>query len=629
MGIPRLRRHLTPFCQTVLLQSGADVDLECIKSVVIDGPSLVYNVYARLLSWFLTTSSNMVDALPTCDEVSRGVMLYLMHLKMLGVEIENIYFDGALPAHKRETRITRLENQRKKLELFCAETKNGFDVSKAPIYNRIINPDNVLRSRPTPAKYGNIPANPFMVSAVFEDLKCRWNRANIINSIRDTLPLHMIDIEDFPWASVTTMVSGEADAYCASAARCTDACILTNDSDLLLYELGKYGSVVFLDSVELRTDFEQPLSSQIKATMLRPSLVAQRLGVPNLLLLAFEISKALPETSLVELLRRTKMGIAEVEMSSYQQFASEYQSDRLQVHGEGKKELLKIIDTRISELFWQYEMRSEYTDMGYPHVYLSVLNEDHTRKCAWAKGRGYRQLAYSIMNLSRPIDERHCFIAEFVRSGRRISEDKLKLLDEGSIPAQLELLQARLESLQTSFRKSSDNLDYWAAFALCDVYLVADAERTQKDFQKLEQFFKLGYTGKRLKWDDIHLTAQMHAVLYSLRILKQLLGLFYSRDVAVLNLMAILDNLPPLHIMMDPASRRAEVYMNDLTTAQLSDCFGHLVQRRQSDCTTSISTKTAKRGLRSSSSHVAITEQGVGDYIPSHTSNIYELLQEG
>jgi hypothetical protein len=530
-----------------------------------------------------------------------------------------------LPAHKRETRVARLENQRNKLELFCAETKNGFDVSKAPIYNRIIKPDNVLRSRPTPAKYGNIPANPFMVSAVFEDLKCRWNRANILDSIRDTLPLHTIDIEDFPWASVTTMVSGEADAYCASVARCMGACILTNDSDLLLYDLGKYGSVVFLDSVEIRSDFEQPPFPQIKATMLRPSLVARRLGIPNLLLLAFQISRARPETSLVELLRRTKMGIAEVEMSSYQQFASEYQSDRLQMQGQGTKGLLKIIDTRISELFWQYEMRSEYTDMGYPHVYLSVLNEDHTRKCAWGKGRGYRQLAYSIMNLSRPIHERHCFIAEFVRRGQRISEDKLKLLDSGSISAQLELLQARLESLQPSFKKSSDNLDYWAAFALRDVYL-ADAELAQNDFQKLEQFFKHGYIGKRLKWEDIHLTAQMHAVLYSLRILKQILDLFYPRDVVVLDLMAIFDKLPPLHIMMDPASRRAEVYMSILTPAQLSDCFGRLIQRRQSDCTTSTGTETAKRELRSS--HVGTTEQGIGDCIPSHTSNIYELLQE-
>ncbi|KAL4991565.1 XPG domain containing-domain-containing protein [Aspergillus falconensis] len=567
----------------------------------------------------------MVDALPTCDEVSRGVVLYLMHLKMLGVEIESIYFDGALPARKRETRVTRLENQRNKLELFCAETKNGFDVSKAPIYNRSIKPDNVLRSRPTPAKYGNLPANPFMVSAVFEDLKCRWNRANITNYIGDSLLPHTIDLEDFPWASITTMVSGEADAYCASAARYINSCILTNDSDLLLYDLGDYGSVVFLDSVELRSDFMQPLSFQIKARMLRPSLTARRLGIPNLLLLSFELLKARPETGLVELLRRAKSGIAEVEMSNYQQFAGEYQSDRLRMQGQGIKEPLEILDTRISELFWQYEMQDEYADMGYPHVYLSVLNEDHTRKCAWAKGRDYRHLAYSILNLSRPMHERHCFIAEFIRRGQRISEDKMELLDEESISAQLELLQVRLESLRTSFRKSSDSLQYWAAFALCDVYLGADAELTQRDFQKLEQFFKLGYMGKRLRWEDIHLTAQMHAVLYSLRILKQLLGLFYSMDVVVLNLRAILESLPPLHIMMNPTCRRAGLYMSDLTPAQLSDCFGRLVQKRQSNF--SIGTKTEQREPQSSL-HIAITEQSVADHVPSRTSNIYELLQE-
>ncbi|KAL6229874.1 hypothetical protein BDW75DRAFT_234852 [Aspergillus navahoensis] len=598
MGIPHLRRHLTPFAQTVLLQNGADAHLECIRCVVIDGPSLVFSVYARLLSWFLTTSSNMVEALPTCDEVSRGVMLYLMHLKMLGVEIESIYFDGALPARKRETRVSRLENQRAKLELFCAETKNGFDVSKAPIYNRIIKPDYVLRGRPTPAKYGNLPANPFMVSAVFEDLKYRWNRANITNSIGDALPLHTIDLEDFPWASIATMVSGEADAYCASAARCMDACILTNDSDLLLYDLGTYGSVVFLDSVELRSDFIQPLSAHIKATMLRPSQVARRLGISSLLLIAFELLKARPETGLVELLWRAKSGISEVEMSNYQRFAAEYQSDRLRVQ-----------------------------DMGYPHIYLSVLNEDHTKKCAWAEGRDYRHLAYSILNLSRPIHERHCFIVEFVRRGQRISEDKMELLDEISILARLELLHIRLESMRTSFGKSGDSMDYWAAFALCDVYLGADAELTQSDFQKLEQFFKHGYMGKRLKWEDIHLTARMHAVLYSLRILKQLFGLFHLRDAVVLNLWTILESLPPLHIMMNPACRRAGFNTSDLTTAQLSDCFGRLVQRRQSNFTISTGTKTAQREPQSSL-HVAITEQSVGDRFPSYTSNIYELLQE-
>lgn len=90
MGIPRLKKHLLSFCQPVLFQGGTDCNdegLECISSLVIDGPSLVYSVYSRLLSWFSATGPSRFEALPTCDEVSQGVMLYLAHLEMLGVKM--------------------------------------------------------------------------------------------------------------------------------------------------------------------------------------------------------------------------------------------------------------------------------------------------------------------------------------------------------------------------------------------------------------------------------------------------------------------------------------------------------------------------------------------------------------
>ena len=86
MGIPHLTRHLFPFAESVRLSGGEEDGVLCVQSVVIDGPSLVYNVYFRLLSCVEQTL-NPIDAQPTCDEVSMGVMFYLLQLTILGVKM--------------------------------------------------------------------------------------------------------------------------------------------------------------------------------------------------------------------------------------------------------------------------------------------------------------------------------------------------------------------------------------------------------------------------------------------------------------------------------------------------------------------------------------------------------------
>lgn len=57
-----------------------------IESVVIDGPSLVYLIYSRLLSW-RDPALNILDAQPTCNEVSMGVVMYLLQLMCAGVRM--------------------------------------------------------------------------------------------------------------------------------------------------------------------------------------------------------------------------------------------------------------------------------------------------------------------------------------------------------------------------------------------------------------------------------------------------------------------------------------------------------------------------------------------------------------
>lgn len=54
--------------------------------MVVDGPGLVYLVYNRLLSWS-EGRSNVVDAQPSANEVSIGVMQFLLSLRGLDVRM--------------------------------------------------------------------------------------------------------------------------------------------------------------------------------------------------------------------------------------------------------------------------------------------------------------------------------------------------------------------------------------------------------------------------------------------------------------------------------------------------------------------------------------------------------------
>ena len=89
MGIQRLAKHLFPYAENIQLkgsQTQLTSEITCIESVVIDGPSLVYLIFSRLLSW-ADPVLNILDAQPTCDEVSSGVMLYLIRLMCSGIRM--------------------------------------------------------------------------------------------------------------------------------------------------------------------------------------------------------------------------------------------------------------------------------------------------------------------------------------------------------------------------------------------------------------------------------------------------------------------------------------------------------------------------------------------------------------
>ncbi|OGM41257.1 hypothetical protein ABOM_009788 [Aspergillus bombycis] len=484
---------------------------------------------------------------------------------------ERICFDGALPSEKRQTRLLRLEKSRRKLELLRLKPQGALQRSSGYSGKRAIALENVLQGRALPARYNDFPENPFMVPAVFEDLKHRWNRENIVTVARDALCMQSIEIKDFPWADVTIMVPGEADAYCAYIAKYVNSSILTNDSDLLLYDLGPRGSIISLDSIEIvGWDPLRPSERQIRATSLSPALVARRLGIPDILRFAFEL-KTHPDAGMAELVQRANSSYEGPENTSdYQTFIQEYQ-EGMHESEAANPQRVPHLDARVSELFWQFEWRQAHMVQETLHMYLAVLNEDHARRCAWAEGRLYRTLAYSVLNASRPVPKRVDFINEFARRGGRIAVDKVVLGDENWIKTETKCLLIRLRSVQKKVEVDTTLPAYWIIFALCDLH-EADSNLVTLDHARLSRFLTLGHMSEKFDWKDIQLTAQIQAVLYSLRILGQLLESSMDTCDNMVELKSILSNLPPLHMIMGPAPSMMDETLN-------MSCVSALVHR--------------------------------------------------
>ncbi|RAL06667.1 PIN and XPG domain-containing protein [Aspergillus homomorphus CBS 101889] len=570
MGILRLRHHLEPFAETIFLQDEKypGQGVANVKSVVIDGPSLVYHIHHRLLSWS-HTELGYPDIQPTCDEVSHGVMKFLLHLTMLGVKIDKICFDGALPPSKQETRLARLEKTRKRLQVFRA-SKLAIPVipstAKEPIAHRL---GNLFLNQTLPPKFNLVPDNPFIVPAVYEDLRQRWSRENIHKAIRGTSSMSMtVDhLESFPWAKVTIMVPGEADAYCAYLAMKNGSSILTNDSDLLLYDIGSSGSVIFLNSISTGHTNPQTL---IKAQRLCPNAIARRLGLTTLLPLAFELYSN-PGIGIKELIQRSKiLDQAPALVSDYTHFSREYQyqipSKTLIDNIEHRYP--QSLDTRVSELVSQHIFPETYLHEHSLSMYLVIPNEDPKRQCAWMHGREIRVIGYSVLNLSQPSDKRHEYIAEYVRRGERITADQITLESRSWVLAKIQSLLDLLHAVHVKTGLEIDCPFYWRTFALYTIWAQQTTSKAPKPGQ-LKHLLTSGYMGHKLDWDDVHIVAQIQCVLYSLRMLNQLLGLSHVSSGQTTRAATFLSHLPPLHILMKSAYEIKEEFTSGISAEEV------------------------------------------------------------
>lgn len=438
MGIPHLITHLRPYAQAESLSG---------KRICIDGPALAYHVYFICLAARFS-SENPFEAMPSYQEIRDTTIAWLYGLEASGATMlvssyilvtptlirgsEKIFFDGYLPATKLNTRLERLRSQTKKLDTYHHANPA---LCQLPRRRTPINP-NLFGRNSVKSSHLSFPPVPFLVPTVLDAL-----------------------LSSGHFGTFTRVVPGEADSFCAAYLNEHGGAVITGDSDLLVYDLGAAGSVVFLRDIEV-TENGNP--SALQSPIFEVTNIAHRLGLPavrGIRELAFEL-RTDSNASLGTLLRRAATGTAaKLYSDKYQRFCQEYEFPTgifIQETPCGKvvkatQRVLQSLDPRISEYVLQFPSLSSLTELevahsDIPHIFLPFLLGSPVLTNAFETSTAVRLLAYSILNLIVPENERCLAVIEHRKQqtdsgGRKWEVPDASLMEE-SCEALLQLFSA-------------------------------------------------------------------------------------------------------------------------------------------------------------------------------------------
>lgn len=400
-----------------------------------------------------------------------------------------IYFDGYLPTSKTETRLQRLCDKSHEAQRYFLGTISGLNKS-------------TLKA----------PSSPFIVPAVLEALRSQER-----------------------YSIITHVVPGEADPYCANDVRQNGGALLTGDSDFLLYDLGPTGTVAFFR--DIYSTPQEGKTSHISALRYSPGDITQKLllepGQKGMLAAGFEISLS-PDKSYQALAgtpRTQWKYLAPSHKSAYDEFISEYivAPDEL----GSIPSYLKYTDPRVAEFILDWAAvaglnpaslsspdSSDTRSTRYPVVHLPLLIDRWDVATSWNASTAIRQLAYSLCQGG---GDSISTVTEYRRT--------LSLYSAGQ---QVELLAA--SDVPDTLR---DTLSYTREFlhgligtarlqwiTACLGFEIGHAASEGKESTTVKLLKKASASGGLLDpddWDAIHLVAMMQGVLYSLRILQQVL----------------------------------------------------------------------------------------------------------
>jgi len=398
------------------------------------------------------------------------------------------------------------------------------------------------------------------------------------------------------WASTVSVVPGEAEAFCAHTARVSDAAILTNDSDPVLFAVPSENyAVVLLRSLSMNTTGGV---RTVEAQCWRPRQIAQKLDLTNLLNLGFERSKDLTASFAVIRQRSLHSTRAHKDESAFKAFAAQFECPSLSLLELSISSCLTILDPRLAELVCQLDDLSDPTMQSnlYSglHVTLPILHEDPTRDSSWSYGRPLRHAAYCLLFLHKVGSKKGFLgnegiasdhsIVELSRKGQGIGQD-LHLLTSSNQPLSVakeqlhRLSQYVLQAFPSdSPQTKASSYILWALHIVLNYrlanskqsisrklveYCLGLAHPPAKRFQKLVT--GLQTNDEADSWTLLHLNANIQAVLYSARMLKQTTEYLQKDnrnhpkivDDPISKMATVLELMPPIQdLFLDPNRMR-------------------------------------------------------------------------
>ena len=439
---------------------------------------------------------------------------------------KRIYFDGGLPQGKWGVRVARLEAYLRQLVTYQANNRELKSGNYSGTESSVPVESLFDFFRPVRPKFRVLPATPFLVPAALESLASSQ------------------------FAEIVEVIPGEADAFCAAAARESGGLVVTGDSDLLVYDLGLNGGVAFLEQFEHRVCEGSPGSHYLLANLAIPREITQRLDVESMQRLAFEL-KGDPSIALQEAVQRSKREIGLTgKRPYYQVFCEEYAKEMAMSHDGQVGSLVtssQLLDPRLSELALQFGDPQQ----NIVHMYLPFLIEDPSRVSAWGVSRGLRALAYTIL-AGLGTQRRTPSILEYSRRDIRIVANDVRVLDSSETLHSAKTLIRKLVAVKDRFAALAPTIG-WRIFGMIEVFSrYVEGGRPLPSHHDFSKIFP-GNQGRLSSWQDVQLAAMMQAALYSMRLLKQALDCVNRtqkgtgrQELEVLELHSHLESLPSL-----------------------------------------------------------------------------------
>ncbi|KAL9128345.1 MAG: hypothetical protein Q9217_002949 [Psora testacea] len=532
------------------------------KKVIIDGPCLAFFIYNRLLA-HKPGELGPVDCQPSYEEIGKGVLAFLRQLEACGLQIDRIYFDGYLPESKRDTRFRRLDQGLSDLASFHATHREGLELSddacnltfELHSASDDTVAERVFQQKPRPVALRGTQSASFLVPAVLETL---------LNS---------------KFAEITTLVPGEADPYCARRARRESGIVLTSDSDLIIHDLGWSGSVVYLAQLELhilRHGKQNVLRlgkqnatpcTFLQAPIFEPHYIANKLHLPDLVGLGYFMAKH-PTKSVQDILQTIHISLPynsrrdlPDDLPTFEALYRTMPASNESQNFDTKclqqfRANRKVLDPRLSEVVLQFaSTNTECVD-----CFLPPLIDDPSRVSAWEASAKERSFAYACLSSwCTPENSPTRRVEEHSRKGQRYIHQRSGVdawVDRPDwLSTYAKLLCQSCEKVARHFRVSDSNM-YWRLVGLTQVLNWYEGKR--KPFPNLDVIGKAvtGVVERRWMWKEVHLSAQIQAALYSLRMIKQAMEYSCAKDTRpnfsppVKLLFETLQKLPPLRLLM-------------------------------------------------------------------------------